>query len=179
MKIFLIGFMGCGKSSLGKRLANKLKLEFIDLDSEIEKLKLKSVSSIFFEEGEDKFRVYETEQLTKIYTLNNVVISTGGGTPCFNENMDLINKSGISIYIKMSSESLLHRLVNSKKERPLVKRMTYFELKKFISKKLTEREVYYNQANIIVKGEDLKLDYLVEQIWDFQTKRLFIKMTNS
>ncbi|NVO03809.1 MAG: shikimate kinase, partial [Bacteroidetes bacterium] len=135
MRIFLIGFMGCGKSSFGKRLANKLGLSFVDLDIEIETSKGRSVSEIFALEGEKVFRCYETETLIQNTEKDNLIISTGGGTPCFNENMDLINSKGISIYLKMSSESLLHRLVNSKKERPLIKSMTYFELKKFISDK--------------------------------------------
>ena len=167
MRIFLIGFMGCGKSSLGKRLANKLNLEFVDLDNEIERIHGKSISSIFQIEGEVKFRFYENEQLDRVCELKNIVVSTGGGTPCFSDNMKIINETGVSIYIKMSSESLLYRLVNSKKDRPLVKNMTYFELQKFISRKLNEREVFYNQANLVVKGENLKLNYLIELINNF------------
>jgi shikimate kinase len=162
--------MGCGKSSLGKRLASKLDLKFVDLDREIEKKYEKSILSIFENEGETEFRKYEAELLREVSRLENVVISTGGGTPCFEMNMELINNCGISIYLKLSSQSLLHRLVNSKKERPLVKDMTFFELKKFISNKLLEREVFYNRSKIIVKGEDIKLDTLLELLNNFHEK---------
>src|SRR5688500_7831796 len=110
MKIFLLGYMGCGKSSAGKKLANKLGFEFIDLDEMIEKQYQKSVSEIFETEGENKFREYEHNCLKGLLDKENIVISLGGGTPCYYNNMELINTHGTSIYLKMSTEVLASRL---------------------------------------------------------------------
>jgi shikimate kinase len=163
MKIFFIGFMGCGKSSVGKKIANKLGYNFIDLDGFIEKKAGISIPEIFVNEGEDYFRKLETYSLKEIAALDRVVVSTGGGTPCFNNNMDLINSSGMSIYLKMSADTLFSRLRESKTERPLISKLDESELRTYVMEKLLERESFYSQAHFKVKAKGLK----TEEMFDF------------
>ena len=152
MKIFLIGFMGSGKSSVGKKLSAKLGYEFKDMDHLIEENEGMSISDIFREKGEKKFREMEQETLTKLISGENIVISTGGGVPCQPGNMDLINMHGISIYLRMETEDLFERLKARKARRPLIKDLSDAELKDFIIENLADRESYYNQAKYIVDG---------------------------
>ena len=168
MNIFLIGFMGSGKSSLGKRLANKLKYEFIDLDTELENTRGMTVNEIFNSFGESSFREMESDWI-KNFDKSNCLISLGGGTPCFNDNMSLINKKGLSIYLKVSSNSLTNRLHLSKSARPLIANIKNdkLKLKEFIDEMMTEREKFYLKANIHFDGESVnaeKLENMVEMI---------------
>ena len=168
MQIFLIGFMGFVKSVLGKQLYRELgkNFDFIDLDLFIEKKKKLSISEIFQIEGEKRFRELEHNCLEDIsVTLNksnkNAIISTGGGTPCFYGNMELMNKSGITIYLQMSAEALMNRLRNDKNTRPLLKDLTGEKLKDYIQENLKAREVYYLQARHTVNAETLKIKHLI------------------
>lgn len=175
MQIFLIGFMGCGKSVLGKQLSQELgkNFDFIDLDLLIEKKNQMSISEIFQIKGEDKFRELEHNCLEDIpVTLNmsnkNAVISTGGGTPCFYGNMELMNRIGITIYLQMSTEALMNRLrpdeysgKNDKNTRPLIKDLTGEKLKDYIQENLKAREAYYLQARYTVNAETLKIKHLI------------------
>jgi len=111
MRIFLIGFMGSGKTTVGQKLARRLGYSFIDMDMQIEKESSMSINQIFKELGEDGFRRREHDLLLRIIRMDNVVVSTGGGVPCFDNNMELINQNGMSIYLKMTPESLVKRLV--------------------------------------------------------------------
>jgi len=159
MQIFLIGFMGCGKSAIGKQLADKLGFDFIDLDPLIEKENQLPISEIFQIEGEDKFRELEHNCLKDVSTtLNmnnkNTIISTGGGTPCFYDNMELMNKSGITIYLQMSAKYLLKRLRNEKNTRPLIKGLRDEKLKDYIQENLKQREPHYLQARHTVNAEN-------------------------
>ncbi len=160
MLIFLTGFMGCGKSTTGKKLANKLGYEFIDLDHYIEQKQETSISNILKEKGEDFFRNIETACLAELASRSRLVISTGGGTPCFNHNMNIINASGISVYLKMSVETLYSRLKNAKHTRPLLENLEGEKLKNTIKTKLSEREPYYALSNYKVKAKDLNLEEL-------------------
>jgi shikimate kinase len=162
MKIFLIGYMGSGKSTAGKKLAAKLGLSFLDLDEYIEKEYDKTITEIFDTEGEERFRELEHLYLKKVMTLDNLVISLGGGTPCFYNHMELINNNGISIYLKMSVDALANRLANAKKKRPLIQDMSEFDLKNFISANLTKREPFYLQAHYKVKAKNLNVDELAD-----------------
>jgi shikimate kinase len=154
--------MGSGKTTIGRRLANRLKFDFLDLDSQIEKHEKRSVDEIFSQSGETYFREIEHTCLLEISLLEkNLVISTGGGTPCFYNNIDIINQSGKSVYLQMHTHSLVKRIEYSKRERPLLKGMTEEEIEHFIETKLKEREKYYLQANFIIKGESLDMDELV------------------
>jgi shikimate kinase len=159
--IFLVGFMGSGKTTLGKQLANKLDKQFFDLDAEIEAIEKSEVSVIFDKKGENYFRKIETEVLIKLISNNdNFVISLGGGTPCFNDNMKLINLAGTSIYLKYNSEILANRLVNNKTERPLIKNLSEGEVKAFVNHKLNERELFYEQSNHVLEGSNLSVEDL-------------------
>jgi shikimate kinase len=154
-RIFLIGYMGAGKTTIGKKLATQLNLEFVDLDRFIEKRYNKSISQIFFEKGETQFRAIEMNLLNEIADFENVVISTGGGAPCFHNNMQRMNETGITIYLKVSIEELSRRLEYCKNSRPLLKNKSADELKKFVAENLSERERFYNQASIVFEAEKM------------------------
>lgn len=147
--IILIGFMGCGKSTLGKKIAKQLNYEFVDMDELIEKSEKKTISKIFEENGEEYFRLQEHQLLQKYVDSTKKLISTGGGAPCFYNNMELINKLGVSIYIKLSPKALVSRLANEKGKRPLINDLSNEELLHFITDSLSKREIFYNQAKII------------------------------
>jgi shikimate kinase len=162
MKLFLIGYMGSGKSTAGKKLASRFGMEYLDLDDYIEAEYGKSITQIFDEEGEERFRELEHSYLQRVINRDNLVISLGGGTPCFYNNIDLINNSGISVYLKMSVDALANRLVNAKKKRPLIQDMSEFDLKNFISTNLARREPFYLKAHYKVKAKDLDIDELAD-----------------
>lgn len=158
MLVFLVGFMACGKSTLGSRIAQALNWHFIDLDKFIGKSKKQSVTEIFAQEGEDKFRQYENDALNEIIKQpGDIVISTGGGTPCYNDNMNLMNEFGITIYLKTGFGVLTKRLKDSKKKRPLIENMTEPELHTYILKKLSQREPFYKQAKYHANTNNLQL----------------------
>jgi len=164
MKIFIIGYMCSGKSTVGKRLAQKLNYSFIDLDFYFEKKFHISVDDFFTKYGENAFRKIETQLLNEILVKDNIVISTGGGTPCFNENMNVMRKNGVSIYLKMHINSLKDRIINSKKKRPLLKNITNENVTDFLSNHLNEREAFYQQADYTVKGENADIEEMVKLI---------------
>ncbi len=155
MRIFLIGFMGCGKTTLGKKLAKHLNYNFIDLDSYIEKTTNKTITEIFENKGEKTFRIVEKESLMEVCKKDNLVIATGGGTPCFFDNMQKILDSGKAIYLKMEIEDLLERLETEKSQRPLIENKSAKELENFIRNKLSEREYFYKKSNYILQGKSI------------------------
>jgi shikimate kinase len=161
-KFFLVGYMGSGKSTIGKQLAAKLKYEFIDLDHLIETDYYQSIHEIFDTKGEKEFRAMEHNTLKKVIEKNNVVVACGGGTPCYYDNMDLMNRNGITIYIKMSTDTLISRLTTSKEERPLLANKTGDELRTFVASQLEKREDAYHQALYTVKGKDLNVAELAQ-----------------
>ena len=164
MRIFLIGFMGCGKTTIGKKLAKTLSCKFIDLDKYIEGKTGESVQQIFKEKGEKYFRVLETESLMEICKSDNLVIATGGGTPCFFDNMQRILDKGICIYLKMEANNLAKRLSKEKSKRPLIENLTEKYLVNFIRKKLVEREVFYNKANHIIQAKNISEKDIIKLI---------------
>lgn len=147
MTIFLIGYMGCGKSTVGRKLAKELNLDFIDLDTYIESRNFKTIPQIFSECGEEGFRQFEHKALLEVSQFENVIIATGGGAPCFLDNMEIIKKSGISIYLEGSPQLLADRLLHSKTERPLIKGKSKDELVAFIANTLEQRSFWYKQAD--------------------------------
>ncbi|HUI33487.1 MAG: shikimate kinase [Dysgonamonadaceae bacterium] len=155
IRVFLVGYMGVGKTTIGKLLSAELGVEFIDLDRYIENRYRKSISQLFELKGEDGFRKIEREMLREIATFQNVLISTGGGTPCFFDNMDLMNKHGITVYVKASVEELTARLLASKNARPLIRDKSHKELKEFITQHLAERSGYYSKAKVIYENKRL------------------------
>jgi shikimate kinase len=164
MRIYLTGYMGSGKSTIGKKLANKLGFLFIDLDSLIENKYRITIPDIFNRFDEDAFRLVEHQTLQETFTFSNAVISTGGGTPCFYDNMALINQHGYSVYIQMHIKSLYDRLINSKKKRPLLDNKTPEQVMEHIHKQLKERESFYLQSKLVIKGESLDINVLVDLI---------------
>lgn len=159
MRIFLIGYMGSGKSMVGKELAQKLNLHFIDMDDYIEERNCKSIPQIFADDGEEGFRKMEQKALHELSEFENVVIATGGGAPCFFDNMEVIKHSGRSIYLKATARIIAERLIESKVERPLIKGKTEQELILFIDQTLNKREKWYEQADVIIPFDhDLSID---------------------
>jgi shikimate kinase len=151
-KVFLVGFMGCGKTTLGRRLATNFNWGFIDLDEYIEFKEGMSVYDIFKKRGEDYFREVESKALKEFEQLSNVIVSCGGGTACFNDNMKLINSMGTSVYMKLSTEDLAMRLAMDRKDRPLVAELSDNDLYTYVSLELPQREEFYYRADIILNG---------------------------
>ncbi|MBI35765.1 MAG: shikimate kinase [Flavobacteriales bacterium] len=166
-KIFLIGFMGCGKSTLGKKLAKQLGWNFIDLDAFIEKKEGKSISVIFKDHGEDYFRNLETKTLNQLSERSFYIVSCGGGTPCFNNNIEIINQLGMSVYIKLSTDTLYERLKSEKMNRPLIANLTDSKMKLFIDKTLKQRAVFYEKAIEIFNSELQSEEKFVKRLNDF------------
>jgi shikimate kinase len=151
--IFIVGFMGVGKSTLGKRLADEKDLPFVDLDRWIEASEGKSINQIFDEGGESYFRELETNYLRDLPLMPSIV-ATGGGTPCFHENMKWMLNNGYVIYLKASEEKIYaHLLKDGLVQRPMLKNKQHHELKGWISKLMKEREKFYLMANEILTIE--------------------------
>ncbi|NLB25271.1 MAG: shikimate kinase [Bacteroidales bacterium] len=164
MRIYLIGFMGCGKTTLGKKLSKYTGLQFIDMDSYIEERNCKTVPQIFAEEGEAKFRKKERRALEELSQFSNVVIATGGGAPCFFDNIDLMNRSGKTIYLDIDPKILAGRLSNSKIDRPLIKGKSQQELVDYINKTLKQRDKYYKKATFRISNPDIGIDEIMDMI---------------
>jgi shikimate kinase len=166
--IYIIGFMGSGKSTAGKKLAMSLGWAFVDLDRKIEEVAGKTIPLIFSEDGEERFRKLETEVLQNFKSEMNTVVSTGGGTPCHGDNMGFMLATGLTVYLKMTPEQLTSRLLESTGQRPLLKNIPDNKLNGFIGKKLASREKWYNKANIIIDGKNLDINYLSSLIKNSQ-----------
>ena len=158
--IYIIGFMGSGKSTAGKKLAASLGWTFIDLDRKIEEVALKTIPQIFSEDGEEYFRKIESEVLMNLDKTKKTVVSTGGGTPCHGDNMDFMLQTGLTVYLKMTPGQLAKRLLDSSGERPLLKNVPDESLQGFIGEKLAYREKWYSKAEIIVDGLSLNIELL-------------------
>ena len=167
-RIILIGYMGAGKTTVGKALSKELGIIFYDLDWYIESRMRKSVSQIFAERGEEGFRKIEYNMLHEVAEFENVIISCGGGTPCFFDNMDYLNQQGQVVYLKADPEVLYKHLLMGKVERPLLKGKTPEELIAYITEHLKEREPYYNKAQHVLDVSVLdnydKINISVERI---------------
>jgi len=162
MRIFLIGFMGSGKSTIGRSLASVLNLTFIDLDSFLEEKYFKTIPQIFAEEGEEAFRRKERNVLEEVCAFDNVIVATGGGAPCFCDNIDLMNNSGYCVFLDVEINSLIKRLISSKTERPLIKGKSMDELRVYIGGLLAKRRPFYEKARYILKGNEIFPAHVVE-----------------
>jgi shikimate kinase len=160
-RIFLIGFMGSGKSTLGHQLARKLGFQHVDMDRLIEETAGMTIPGIFREYGETVFRKWEKDILIELCKREKVVISTGGGAPCHSDLIGIMNQNGTTIYIELSPEVLRTRLVHSKTERPLIKGKSEPELLAFITGKLKEREPFYRKAKYTIDGTSMNAADLV------------------
>ncbi len=164
MRIFLVGFMGAGKSVVGRRLAKSLNLSFYDLDEEIESHYKMSVSAIFQKYDEACFRKLETSVLESFSSKDNFVLSCGGGTPCFGENMAFMNSIGTTIYIKLPADELVGRISSSYNKRPLTDGKSDEELASYVDAMLKKREPFYSMAKITVDASGTDKETLVEKI---------------
>ena len=163
-RIYIIGFMGSGKTTAGKRLATALGWQFMDLDKQIEHAEKLLIKDIFKSRGEDYFRKIEADILLSLQTAEDTVISTGGGTPCFGTNMEFMTGSGLVIYLRMTPAQLKSRLERSKKERPLLSKISKSELLNYIANKLKEREVYYMKASLVIDSKELDIRALASLV---------------
>lgn len=145
-RLFLIGFMAAGKTTLGKALARDLGLQFIDLDHYIENRYCCTVSQLFADRGEEAFRQIERNLLHEVAEFEDVIISTGGGTPCFFDNIEYMNSKGTTVFLDASVDVIHTRLTIARIQRPLVKDKTAEELRQYITDMLAQRLPYYTQA---------------------------------
>ncbi len=157
--------MAVGKTSFSKKLSNKMKLSFIDLDREIEKRENCKIPYIFENKGENYFREIETKYLYEIINENDdFILSCGGGTACFNNNINIMNDNGITICINLPVATIIQRLSNAKTERPLLKNIDKKNIYNIISSLLTEREEYYKKAKITINGLNYNLPEIINNI---------------
>lgn len=164
MKVFLIGYMGSGKSKTAEAVGKLLKLKVIDLDAQIMKEQGMSISEIFEKFGQEHFRLLEKTALHNTIKEKNVVISTGGGTPCYFDNMEWMNNHGITVYLEANAGLLFHRLSSAKAGRPLIENLSDVELMEQISGHLAVRVPFYRQAKLIVSAASLQPKALAEKI---------------
>lgn len=154
--VFLIGFMGCGKTTLGSALAEATGREFVDLDHCIEAHCGCSVTEIFAERGEAGFRELESAMLSRVARMENVIVACGGGTPCFGLNMNLMNRSGLTVWLNAGHEVLLRRLLEAQASRPLIAGKPADELSRFIDESLERRRPYYSRAAATFPSDELE-----------------------
>ena len=158
--------MGSGKSHWGQLLSRKLNIPFFDLDEQIISHEDKSINEIFAENGEEYFRLLEKDVLHIITeSHDSFVMACGGGSPCYFNNIDYMNQAGTTVWINTPFEELYKRLIEQKKERPLIRQLTDDQVKGFIIKKFSDRKIYYEQADVIVDEEPVQIENLVEKIF--------------
>ncbi len=166
MKIFLIGFMGTGKTHWGRLLSQKLGLPFFDLDEQIVNSAEKSINEIFAEKGEEQFRLLEKETL---YIINesheSFIMACGGGTPCYFNNIVYMKEAGMVVWINTSVPTIFERLLKEKEHRPLLRDLTDDQMRSFIAKKISDRRIYYEQAQVVLEEEDMNIDKLIDTLF--------------
>lgn len=166
MKIFLIGFMGSGKTHWGRLLSQKLGMPFFDLDEQLVETAGKSIAAIFASEGEEKFRLLEKETLHIISESHeSFVMACGGGTPCFFNNIDYMNQSGTTVWINTTTEELFRRLSKEKDHRPLISTLQDAELRNYINRKFSDRRIFYEQAAVTMDDPPTSLEQLIDKIF--------------
>ena len=158
--IFLIGYMGSGKTTVGRILARQYGIEHIDLDWRIEQRFHTKISDMFAEIGEDGFRRRERNMLQEIMGMEDVVVSLGGGTPCFFDNVEQMNSAGYTIYLQCNIDVLVERIMRSQAKRPIVANKTKDELEVFVAEHLAEREKFYLKAQYVWNAVEMDLDKL-------------------
>lgn len=166
MKLFLIGYMGAGKTTLGKPLAEKLQVPFIDMDAVVEAAHGKSITELFGELGEAGFREKERDALQKSVFPDNFVMATGGGAPCFFDNMDWMNRTGVTLYLRAHPHEIARRLENQRELRPLLRSIKKEDLPEVISQRIAAREKFYLQAKLVMENSNLTVNHLLEALKD-------------
>lgn len=171
-RIILIGYMGAGKTTIGKVLARQLNIEFFDLDWYIEDRFRMKIPQIFAEKGEEGFRDLERKMLREVGEFEDVVISAGGGTPCFFDNMEYMNQQAETVYLNATPDVLKAHLLMGKSQRPLIQGKTPEQLEEYIKESLQKREQYYKKAKHIL---DINVIYTKEDIQGYAER--IIEMT--
>ena len=167
--IFLVGYMGCGKSTLGRKLSRRLGWRLVDTDSEVERLEGASVSDIFRYEGEEIFRQREREVIEQLLqSPAPLVVATGGGLPAWRDNMERLGEGGLTIYIRRSAQNIASRLSPyGRQKRPKLRGLSDEELIDFMARNMAERAPYYERARLTLEGESFSDEALVEQILNY------------
>jgi shikimate kinase len=165
-KIILLGYMGCGKSTIANKLSGMVQIPYVDLDEYIEKKAKKTIKQIFEDHGEIYFRKLERTFFVELLNIpEKMIIGLGGGTPCYANNHELLNKDGVtSIYLKASIDTLFNRLVANKSKRPLIADKSEEEMREFIAKHLFDRSFYYNHAQHKVSVDGKSIEETVNDI---------------
>ncbi|HOI31946.1 MAG: shikimate kinase [Bacteroidales bacterium] len=163
-RIYLVGYMGVGKSTIARKLANLLNWEVMDLDQVFETRYKISVPDFFNRYDEKLFRKLERSLLQESVAHSHTIISTGGGTACFYDNMDWMNQNGLTVFLKMSAGCLSNRLLNAKKKRPLISGQSREQLHAFIKQHLQKRAIYYTQAKLHFEAESPDIQELAELV---------------
>jgi shikimate kinase len=163
-KVYIIGFMGSGKTTTGMKLAGLLGWTFTDLDRSIEEHTGLSIPEIFATHGETWFRKVESELLRNLFSATNMVVSTGGGAPCYEDNMDFMLETGLTLYLKLTPGQLKSRLSGTNGERPLIKDLGEEGLLRFIEEKLAIREKWYSRAELTFNGFDTDIKLICSQV---------------
>lgn|SRR5690554_1196103 len=156
MLYFLVGFMGSGKSHMGRRLAKQLDIPWVDMDKEIERAEGRTINDIFAESGEDYFRQLERDYLLQLDKDQDLIVATGGGAPCFYDNMKTMNEKGRTLYLNRKKEVVIAQLMKGLHRRPLLKGKTQEQVMEYYDAVMKERRPYYEQATIFVE----ELNYL-------------------
>lgn len=164
MRIYLVGYMYAGKTTIGKALSKKLGCDFLDLDNAFEEHYKTSIPLFFEKYGEEAFRILESKILQSTKERDNVVVSTGGGTPCYFDNMDFINQNGVSVYLHLSVGAIISRMERSKKVRPVLAHKSLDECKAFIAEQLGFREPFYSKAQVTVEALSLNPQEIADKI---------------
>lgn len=167
-RIYIIGYMCSGKSSISRRIASRIGYEQCDTDDLFEEKYRICVNDFFEKYGEDYFRKFESEILKKTEEMHNVVVSTGGGTPCFFDNMQWMNENGTTVFVKISPATACNRIKTAKRKRPLVYGKDEDKLTQFIENHYNSRLPFYEQAHITVKGENFDIDEVINLLSQFQ-----------
>jgi shikimate kinase len=149
-RIFLVGMPGSGKTTFGKKLAKHLDYQFLDLDELIAQKENRNITEIFEQSGELYFRQAEKEVLQNTFLLEKSLIATGGGTPCFADNMERINQAGVSVWLQAEPEILAERIIRGKSKRPMFAGKNKTQILQILREKLTEREIFYRKARIFL-----------------------------
>ena len=163
-RIYIVGYMGAGKTTAARHLASHLVWEVVDTDALFEEKYKISVCDFFNKYDEPLYRKLESEVLKSTENLDNVVISTGGGTACYFDNMEWMNQHGLTVFLRISQTAVVDRLLHAKRKRPLAEGKTESELTEFVNRHYTARLPFYEQAKITVKAENLDLENLIKQI---------------
>lgn len=164
VRLFIIGYKSSGKTTMGKKLASKLSMDFVDLDDVIEKREKKTIPELYKEVGDEEFRQLEWKALKEVVEKDNIIVSTGGGAPCHCDNMSLMEKHGEVMYIHLDNDTLVSRLKDATKDRPIVLNKSEEELRHYVLDQRNRCEHHYLRAKYTVEGKDLTVDKMLEAL---------------